>query len=71
MLIGKFVEHLKKNECELVPMPEWNNASTLRIIHKKNGRHAFLNTFYEDVWETNMEGICSKLGIPLPPDYSL
>lgn len=71
MNIGELVHYLNDNNCELIPMPEWNKANTLKVINKSNGRTASLNTKIEgDLFETTIEAICSRLGLSLPPNYA-
>jgi hypothetical protein len=70
MTLREFINWLVQNNCELIPMPEWNRANTLRIINRSNNRTASINTQIEgEVFDSVIEGICSRLGIPLPDDY--
>jgi hypothetical protein len=70
MTLGKFTRYLIDNNCELIPMPDWNRANTLKIINRSNNLTAYLNTNIEgDLFESIIEGICSRLSIPLPPNY--
>ena len=70
MTLGEFIKWLTDNHCDLVPMPEWNRANTLQIIHRRSGRTASLNTNIRgDVHVAVIEGICTRLGVGFPPDY--
>jgi hypothetical protein len=67
MHISRLLNHLRDNDCEYYPMPDWHRASTLEIVNKKHpDRKAWLNTNYEVIWGTNVIGICTKLVIPIP-----
>lgn len=67
MTLRDFIRHLKENDCELIPMPEWNRVSTLKIVHKKSGRTAYLNTNIRgEVFDDIIFAVCFRLGIPSP-----
>ena len=58
-----------RHGCELIPMPEWNNATTIQLVNTRNGKIHFLNTKFEELWPATIETACTRLGVPLPPDY--
>lgn len=73
MTVADFTRYLSNNNCDLTPMPDWNRASTLRITNRARPdlRPAFLNTNIDgDLFPSVIEGICTRLAIPLPPNYA-
>jgi len=69
MTLSEFTGWLREQGCELIPMPDWNNANTLQVLNTKNGRSHFLNTRYTELFDSTIERVCARLGLPLPPDY--
>jgi hypothetical protein len=69
MTLSAFIGWLNDQGCELVPMPDWNNANTIQIVNKRNGNIHYLNTRFSELFEGTIELCCRRLGVPLPPDY--
>lgn len=69
MTLSNFIGWLRQQGCELIPMPEWNNANTIQVINTKNGRSHYLNTRFTELFDYNIELACTRLGVPLPPNY--
>jgi hypothetical protein len=69
MSFTEFINYLKINNCDIVPIPSWHNTSTLRIINiiRPEMPPAYLNIDIPNlIFSTIIERLCDRLGIEHP-----